>query len=466
MSAMLKGRAVVMGGSVSGLTAARVLADFFEEVVIVEKDSLPDGPEVRQGTPQARQIHILLARGGQILDGLFPGLIQDLQEGGAVPLDSGAGVWYHNGTWRRRIQSGITTYLQTRPFLEWKVRTHVSRLPNVRILSQRAVVGLTWNEEKSVVTGVELADGQRLSAELVVDASGRGSRVPQWLEQAGYPAVPVSSLKIDIGYVTRAYRLPSNFRAWPWILVNDGIAQGRLAGLSPVEGGQWLLILQGYGDARPPADEDGLHAFLRSLPVPELYETIRSAEPLSPIYPYRYPSYQRRHFERVARHPEGLVVVGDAACSFNPIYGQGMTTGMLGAMALGDSLRSGGTRLTGLAGRFHRRLAPILDVSWQMATLEDYGILGVPEGEPAGTGAKLWYTERAHRLTGLDDDVMLRFLKVMHMLEQPKALFNPRTVWRVATAGGRSTTGRGMNVATRPDGQLSDPDHPSDRPAI
>lgn len=434
MNAVLKGRAVVMGGSVAGLTAARILADFFGEVIIVEKDSLPDGPDVRQGTPQARQIHVLLARGGQILDGLFPGLFHDLLEGGAVPLDAGSGHWYQNGIWRRRIQSGITTYSLTRPFLEWKLRSHLCRVPNVQIWSERSVAGLTWNEGRSLVTGIELGDGQRLSAALVVDASGRGSRVSQWLQQAGYPAAPVSSMKVDIGYATRAYRLPSTDRAWQFLLVNDGLAQKRVGGILPVEGGRWLVTLQGYGDHRPPADEEGFHAFARSLPVPELYDAIRSAEPLGPIVPYRYPAYQRRHYERVARHPEGLVVLGDAACSFNPVYGQGMTAGVLGATALGDCLRSGGASLTGLPGRFHRRLAPILDVPWRMATLEDYGIVDVQEGKPAGTGVMQWYTNRVHRLTGLDDDVMLRFLQVMHLLEQPAALFNPRTVWRVVTA--------------------------------
>ena len=430
--------AIVYGGSMAGLISAAVLARHFERVTLVERDRFEQGPKQRKGVPQAQHIHGVLARGMEILCDLFPGLREDLKAAGSTVLDmTGEHAWHMSGVWRPRIRSGLDFYTQSRPLLEWKVRDRLQALPNVRLLDGREVSGFQTAADKSRVTGLRLqapggGQDETLEGELVVDATGRGSRTPQWLEALGYPQVEETQLRVDVGYSSQLFRMPQGFEpGWKMLSISPELPRTRRIGaMVKIEEDRWLVSLGGWLGEHAPTDNAGFLEFARGLLQPHLHEVLRSAEPLGPIHFHRFPHNQRRHYERMARFPEGLAVVGDAFCSFNPIYGQGMTTGAIQAEALGECLRAG---LDGLSSRYRRRVGQLLEVPWSMSTTGDLRFPEVEGKRPPGFGLLSWYGDRFQRLAGQDEEALRLFVRVMHMVESPAAMFSPRMVLKMLT---------------------------------
>ncbi|KYF63101.1 FAD-dependent oxidoreductase [Sorangium cellulosum] len=443
-------RAVVIGGSIAGLVAARVLADHFDEVAVIERDGIPDDlREPRRGVPQARQVHGLLARGERILNDLFPGFTEDLIRDGAVAYDFGLGLaWHHLGAWKPRCATGVRTVCMTRPLLEAHVRRRTFALPGVRRLDGREVVELSASPDRSRLTGVVVrrrdAPGQveALPAELVVDASGRGSRAPAWLEALGYPRPLESTIKVRVGYASRQYR-PREPAQVPWTslyILGSPSDSRRFGCIVPVEGGRWMVVLAGLFGEHPPADPEGFLEFARGLPHDALYRALLGAEPETEIAVYKFPAHLRRRYERMARMPEGLAVLGDALASFNPVYGQGMTSACLQALTLDAALaeqrrRVGQGAIAGLTRRYHAAAAKAVDLPWQMSTGED---LAYPETEgerPLLQPVLRWYTGVLHRAAQVDREVYVRFVRALHMLDGPEALVSPRLLLRALRAG-------------------------------
>ncbi|PTL76442.1 NAD(P)/FAD-dependent oxidoreductase [Vitiosangium sp. GDMCC 1.1324] len=428
--------AVVIGGSMAGLLAARVLADHAAQVTLVERDLLPDGPEDRKGVPQARHVHVLLTRGAQALDELFPGFLADVEAAGATRLDQTRDFrTLQFGFWKPRYESGSPMFCMSRPFVEHHVRERVRRLPNVRVLEQASVEGLVSSPDHAYVRGVRVQRGgqeEQLEADLVVDASGRGTRAPKWLESLGYGAPEVSTLQVDLAYASRAYRMPAEPPDWKALTVTTAPPLLRNGVVTPIEGGRWMVTLWGYFGDHPQADPEGFDAFARSLPVPDMADALQHAEPLTQVSVFKYAGYLRRHYERMPRFPEGYVVLGDAACSFNPIYGQGMTTAALEALELRACLREGDGQ--GLSRRFQKRLSKVVDTPWQLATSGD---LGYPQVEGNRPAAMLWagkYVQRLLAVARHDPEVDRVFLEVKDMVKPPSALFAPWILWRVLTS--------------------------------
>jgi 2-polyprenyl-6-methoxyphenol hydroxylase-like FAD-dependent oxidoreductase len=431
--------AIVYGGSIAGLMSAGVLSRHFERVTLVERDVFPNGPMPRKGVPQAQHIHGLLTRGMDILAGVLPGIREDLVAAGGEFLDAVESVaMFGAGSWRPRFRSGVSAASMSRLLLEWVIRQRLQALANVRILDGREAVGLKTSGDGTRITGLQVrapGGGQEetLEAELVVDASGRGSRMPQWLEALGYPRVEETRIHVDVGYATRLYRKPPGFEpGWRSLALSPKLPEQRRLGIiQHIENNQWLVTLGGWlGDAPSTADEAVFLEFARGLPQPHLYEAIKNAEPLGPIHLYRFPHHQRRHYERMPRFPEGLAVVGDAFCSFNPIYGQGMSTGAMQAEALGECLRQG---VRGASDRYRRRAGEILQGPWALATAGDLGFPEVEGTRPPGFGLMTWYGNRFQQLAGYDEEAMTTFARVQHMIESPAAMFSPRMVLKVLT---------------------------------
>jgi 2-polyprenyl-6-methoxyphenol hydroxylase-like FAD-dependent oxidoreductase len=437
------GRAIVVGGSITGLLAARALSEHFSSVTLVERDRFPDGPCFRKGLPQMRHVHVLLKQGERVIAHYFPGLLPELIEGGAHLIDMGGDLrWFNFGNWKARCQSGMDFFCQSRGFFEWKIRQRVASLDGVRMLDECDVAGYTL-DSTGRISGVKIhrAPGteDRLDAELVVDASGRGSRTPQWLDQLGFGKPIETEVGVDVGYASRFYRRPEKTPGdWTGLMIYPKPPGTRLGVLFPVEDNRWMVTLVGWFGDHPPVDECGFLEFAASLPVPDLYRAIKDAEPVSPIASHRFPSNRRRHYERMQRFPEGLVVLGDALCSFNPIYGQGMTTGALGVRLLDDSLheqrRLGGSgTLVGFPHRFQRKIARVIDSPWLLTTTEDFRSPRTVGRRAWWTAALCWYTGRIHRLTWSDRFTARRFLEVMHLTVGPAALFHPYIVFRALT---------------------------------
>jgi 2-polyprenyl-6-methoxyphenol hydroxylase-like FAD-dependent oxidoreductase len=441
---------VVVGGSLAGLLAARALADHFGRVTVIERDRYPDGPTPRKGVPQSRHVHVLLMRGLLVLEKLFPGLGGELTKAGATVMDSAQEfAWLTPAGWGFRFRSGLDVRTFTRDLLDWLVRQRLASFGEVRFLEDTDVTGLLPDRPGTGVAGVVLrprhtegdtARGEeRLEADFVVDAGGRHTRTPQWLESLGYPAPRETVVNAFLGYASRLYRRPEGYKAdWKGMYVQVAPPEQKRGGvIFPVEDGRWMVTLGGGGKDYPPTDEAGFLEFSRSLPSPMLYEAIRSAEPLTPLVSHRATENRVRHYERLDRWPERFVVVGDAACAFNPVYGQGMTTAALGARTLGQFLAAArattsGPRFGGLAKRFQKELARVNRTPWLLATGEDYRYRET-EGEPPGWSMRLMhrYIDEIVRLSTKSAGVRLRFLQVFHMLKSPPSLFRPGLLARV-----------------------------------
>jgi flavin-dependent dehydrogenase len=434
--------AVVIGGGIAGLLAARVLANHFDHVTLIERDTLTDSVQARKGVPQGRMLHVMVARGFGIVERLFPGYGHELEAAGAVALrlPTDALILGPVGWLDRRI-NGWPLLSASRPLCEWIVRRRLRELPGVTILDRHDVLSLLTSRDGRQVTGVMLRplDGtadtrDQLDAALVVDASGRGSRAPHWLVAAGYPSPTQSQVDPNIAYASRIYRIPAGFNA-DWqvaMLFSQPPSMPRTGYLFPIEDGQWMVGLMGAAGQHPPTDEDGFAAFARSLRHPVIADALATAEPVTPIRGYRGTANRLWHYERMPRWPERFVVLGDAVCAFNPIYGQGMTTAAVAAETLDRCLRDQrrhhpADRLDGLARRFQRCLARANADPWMLSTGEDLRF-------PTTTGMKVSpairllhrYLDRVMAAATQDLDIAETYVQVFGMLARPTALFSPR----------------------------------------
>jgi 2-polyprenyl-6-methoxyphenol hydroxylase-like FAD-dependent oxidoreductase len=439
--------AVVIGGSIAGLLAARVLADHFARVTIVERDQLPADPVFRAGVPQGRHLHVLLERGQQLLEHYLPGFTKELIQHGGQEFDFIESVRLNAGYgWNPQFHGGIPFISATRPLVEWLVRQQVHAHPAITILVQHSAVDLTATPDRKRVTGVRvrLRDDQpdnpitELAADLVIDASGRHSSALEWLSALGYQAPTVTEIDPHLGYATRVYRPQPAPRTWRTLYQMMQPPKHLRGGvITTVEGGDWLVTLSGYGADIPPTDEAGFLAFARSLPTPDVADAIAEAEPLSPIYGYRDTSNQWRHYERLRALPDGFIVTGDAAVAFDPIYGQGMSIAAIDADVLARALaRAHDPALGGFGPRFQRALARAVTPAWQLSTAGDVLVPGVTGGQPSLlVRVQNAYLGRIYRIMSKQKLARLTFTRVVMMTQPPTALFHPAIFLR-AMAGG------------------------------
>jgi 2-polyprenyl-6-methoxyphenol hydroxylase-like FAD-dependent oxidoreductase len=417
----------------AGLCAARVLADRFDHVLVLDRDALPEGAEPRGRVPQGRHPHLLLVAGARLLEGWFPGLIAELEAGGAVDLDvCGDFYWHQGGGVARRPASMLRGPAMSRPLLERMVRRRVEDLPNVTVRSETAVVGLCVDRSTPRITHVRLADGMQISADLVVDATGRAARSLAWLADLGFSPPPVSVVEVDTRYVSRTYtRRPSDGRDWKAVAVVDDPAAKRLAMALPIEGDRWIVLFGGLNGVSPPVMEDERLAWARSLPSPVIADLMETSQPLGPPATHRFPANQRRHVERMRRFPSGWVPLGDAVCSFDPIYGQGMTSAALQAAALGRCLDHAGAVDRAFARRYFRAASRAVATAWSIAVGGDFVYSGTRGRKPPGTDLLNRYMDRVTVAAQHDDAVALRLNEVLVMVRPPSALMRPGFVIRV-----------------------------------
>jgi 2-polyprenyl-6-methoxyphenol hydroxylase-like FAD-dependent oxidoreductase len=422
--------AIVVGASLAGLLAARVLAEHYAQVTLVERDTLPTTPEARKGVPQGRHAHAVLARGQMTLEQLFPGLTPRLLELGAP---RGFGRLCFGGGYLAPARTGEGGLFVSRPLLETEVRARVLALPNVRLLEQHDAEGLTASDDGARVTGLRVTEratgaGALLAADLVVDASGRGSQAPAWLEALGYRGPEVELVPVRMGYCTRHYRREPQHLDGD-VIVNVSPTRGNARGgaLLAQEGERWIMTVAGYFGDDPPTDEQGFLEFARSLPATELHEIARTATPLSAPTSYKFPANQWRHYERLKRFPAGLLVMGDALASFTPIYGQGITVAAVEALALRDCLAAGQQQL---ARRFFRQASAIVGHAWSITAGGDRRLAVDADAGPL-TRLVGWYTDKLLVAARHDPQLSMAFWSVANLFAPPASLLRPRVAWRV-----------------------------------
>lgn len=430
-------KAIVIGASMAGLLAARALADHFEQVVLLERDRFPATGENRKGVPQGRHTHVLLERGRKIMERFLPGLTAELERLGAVRIvDSSAQIaWFHGGGYHRRGRGGPPGTGVSRPVLEAAVRQRVLALPNVQAMEGCNVLELVGAAGNRRVGGVRLqrrTEGgaeETLQAELVVDVSGRGSRSPSWLEALGYERPGEEEVRIGMGYTTCYYRRePGQIPGLEGIVLMPTPPNRRLGVLLAQEGSRWVVTVGGYQGENPAPDAAEFLNAARQLPDPAIYEVIKDAELLRAPAVHNVPTNLRRRYDRLVPFPEGYLVLGDALCSFNPIYAQGMTVAALEAVALDETLAQGQEQL---ASRFFARANKIVDDAWNTAVGTDLAFPEVEGRRSPPTRFLNWYIGKLHRAAHHDAQVSIAFLKVINMVAPPPTILHPRIVWRV-----------------------------------
>ena len=437
-------RAVVLGASMGGLLAARVLAGFFRTVTVVERDELPDDPANRRGVPQGRHVHALLPRGAQILDELFPGILDELVAGGApVWDDAELSKLYVSHGGHEVLRSGklagdrkaSALYMPSRPFLECHVRRRLKAISNVTIQAGQDVAELTSTTDRKRVTGVRVVDRdggaqQELTADLVMDAMGRAAHTPAFLESLGYGRPVEDYIVTHTTYVSQLLRIPPGTLKEMLSLIGPAPGRPKAMFLFGYENDRWIFTVTGMVGHEPPRDLAGMLSFAQDYGPAHLLAAVRAGEPIGPVVQHRMPSSQWRRYDKMRRVPDGLLVCGDALCSFNPIYGQGMSVAALDAVALRDCLGRG---VSDLPRRYFRAAAKSIGVAWQIAAGSD---LAFPEVEGRRT-ASMRVTSRlvdwVQAASESDPVVAGQFFRVTALVDPPARLLHPSFLYRVAT---------------------------------
>lgn len=440
---------VVIGAGMGGLAIAHALQRHAGRVTIIERDSLPSQPSARAGTPQGRHLHILQPGGLVALERLLPGYADELLARGATAIAAPGGILWHSAagwvTPQPRSRSRLLS--ASRDLIEWVTRDLVLDRTPLDLRTGVEVAGLAVEDRR--VVGVDIRDRgaargeptSRLAADLVIDASGRRSHAPDWLAAAGYDRPEEDVIDADLGYATRTYHRGSDdLGGWQAIFLQAKAPETtRMGVMFPIENDRWLVTLAGVNGDVPPTDDDGYLAFARGMRSPAIAEAIERLEPAGPIVGFRRTENRRRRYERLRRTPDGFVAVGDAACAFNPVYGQGMSVAALTAEALdrtlADHLRSrpaGSAPFAGASARLQREVARTNAGAWMVATGEDARWPDTTGGTPSGPDRVLRrYLDRVVAAATVDPVVNAAFFRVVAMMAAPTSLLRPPLAWRV-----------------------------------
>lgn len=426
--------AVVLGASLAGLLAARVLSESYGRVTVVERDRLEAGQGVRRGVPQARHVHALLPSGSQALETLFPGLLAELVAHGTKVISDYTEFFFSIAGHRlsAAAEPRVLTYLPTRPHLERRIRERVTAISTVHLADGRDVVGLVTDRPGGRISGVRVtarmpgSAEELLAADLVVDAMGRGTRVPAWLTELGYGAPQEDAVAVHIGYSSAPLRLRHGTEPEKIVLI--GPTPGRPTGMAllATEDHTWLFTATGYRGHHPGNTFESMVEGVAGFAPPHIVEALRYAEPIAPVATYRYEANRRRRYDRTAGLPRGLIAVGDALCGFNPIYAQGMSVAALAAMALRESLHTGGD----LERRYFRAAARPVEIAWQLAVGQDLTQPLVEGPRPLRVRLVNRYVRRLLAAGEHDPVVAGRFLRVSAFVDPPTALLRPHIVAR------------------------------------
>lgn len=437
MTSRLGQQAIVIGGSIAGLMTARVLADHFDQVTVLERDHIDNHPALHKSIPQGHHLHALLLGGQQVLSALYPGFTEKLHQLGAVRYRAGKEiVWFlpdgkaynPTGTVREPRDLGFDGHCQSRGLLEYCVRQCTVALANVRFASGSTVQGLIYENER--VRGVRYTDpagAHTLPADLVVDTGGRGSHAPRWLAELGFPVPAETTIGVDFAYASTKFRVPESYdepeRLLIFLVPAPPFPNGAI--LEEIEGRTWHVSLAGRFGNYPPGDEDGFLAFARSLHTPRLYDLIKDAERVTDIVQYRFPTSVWRHYERLTAFPEGFVVLGDALCSFNPVYGQGMSSAALQVKALQQLLAEravGSQGLAGLALAFFPKAAAVIQTPWTLAANFDFVYPQTRGSRPPDLAENVQYLTALGALAAEDVEVQRLVSEVFNLAKPLSAL--------------------------------------------
>jgi flavin-dependent dehydrogenase len=425
-----RNRAVVVGGSIAGKLAARVLSEFFAEVIIIEKDENYGCVNARKGVPQGNQGHVLLKSGEDIIDELFPGIIVELSLKGATKSDfAGDLLWSHHGTQKLRFDSNVFISQQSRSLLEWQIQQRLEGIQNISFRFGCKVQGLSFSNGGVNRIIIENQDSvtTELSADLVIDASGAAALHHQWLKDSGFSRPAKTEIKVDLFYASMLYNkvLPQS-SDWHSLLAYPNPPEVDSGGMiSPVEGNRMLVTLIGYGPKEIPKDKDSFLEYARTLEQPEFYECIKKESPLTDdVQIYRFPALRRYHIEKNKNFPSGLLVIGDALCRIDPLFAQGMSLAAMEAKALRLLLMQRLDKKQ-LTKNYHKKASEIIAIPWLIASTEDFRFRTTSGRKPIGLSILQWYVKKVVGACSYNEYVYCQFIRVMHLQSHPITLARP-----------------------------------------
>jgi 2-polyprenyl-6-methoxyphenol hydroxylase-like FAD-dependent oxidoreductase len=432
----------------AGLTAARVLDRFFDEIMLVDRDEIPDEAAPRAGVPQARHVHALIARGARELEAMFPGFSKEYEARGAVALDvPWDGTVLRTTGWQKPLRSDTEVWFATRDLTESIVRRRIREIEKIQIIDRTDVTSLGVAPEKpgriSVVHATRKDGGANLTleADLVIDATGRTSKAPTWLESLGFPAAREEIVDCHSGYGSRWYEMPEASE-WPssywWKLVwLDPLPPEHLMGgvLFPVEGRRFIVTLIGYSKNYPPSDEAGFDEALRKLRSPILAEMTARCKPISPVYASRALKNRLRRYDQIEKPARGFVAVSDSVCTFNPMYGQGMTIATLSARALEETLERVSLDDPAFERAFFAAQQRKLKDAWSLATSADMRFPGVVSDLPMPTPFQRFVSKAMQHALIEDPVVVRRMMPMLYLLKPTKGLFEKDLFARILAHG-------------------------------
>jgi 2-polyprenyl-6-methoxyphenol hydroxylase-like FAD-dependent oxidoreductase len=428
-----RNRAIVMGGSIAGLAAARVLSDHFRTVILVERDQFGEVGEHRRGVPQGRHTHGLLAGGLRALEGFFPGLFEEARRAGGLAVDlTRDAYWCFEGGEYVRFPSDLEGLLISRPLLEGIIRERVRRIPNVHFWDGCQIQGLISASDNRRITGIKVSGepaAPPVLADLVVDATGRGSHSPVWLETMGYRKPKEDRIEVNMCYATCHFlRTPGHLDGASFASIPATPSNKRGGVIVAQEGNRWIVTLSARSGETVPTDLGSFIQFARTLPAPYIYKVISRAEAIGEPQAARFPASVRRRYERMHRFPEGFLVLGDAICSFNPVYGQGMSVAVLEAIELDKALQG---RRRKLAQRFFAQAAKIIDAPWSMAAGNDLRMPDVPGKRTVVDHLLHWYIAKLNMAARYDMSAVIAFQNARNLLAPPQSLLKPTLMAKV-----------------------------------
>jgi len=442
------GTTVIVGASIAGLAAARVLSDFSRHVIVLEKDDQTDGPRPRRGVPQGRHFHVLLAGGCAALSDVFPGFEDDVISAGGRLVNPGLVVrTFQAGSWLPQRDAGLTIFSQTRPLLEYLVRCRLSALSNIELRAGSSAVRLIANRSDRI-SGVRVREANgpdhEIDADLVVDAAGRASQARAWLAELGFGLPRASIIHVEQRYVSCLFRVPSDYMGEETIWrVRDTAPSTRASVLQPVEGGHWIAMFASRFGDYPPLQVEKLIDYAASYPQPQIADRLRAATPVRRPAQYHFPLNVWWHYDELPDLPDGLVPIGDSIMSLNPVYGQGMTSALLQARALGAMVKrraSEGTALDGLAGAYLSQIVPLLAHTWRVAALGDFAFAQTTGGRPPDLEELQRFNSELMALANEDPEVFRLTQRLVHLLDGPEMLVTSGIRERVLARLGSSRT--------------------------